>query len=83
MNAWPPIRAVAGLSLALFALPALAVDPANLSRITFENRTGGDIRYLCLSPGDSDYWGTDILVYDDEIMRYDVHAYSIVNGDID
>jgi len=46
---------------AVAAAPARAVDPANLNLITFENRTGDDIRYIFLSPGDSDYWGTDIL----------------------
>lgn len=32
-----------------------------LNLITFENRTGDDIRYIFLSPSDSAHWGTDIL----------------------
>jgi hypothetical protein len=55
-------KTIASLLLAtLFAAPALAVDPDNLNLITFENRTGDNIRYIFLSPSDSIYWGTDIL----------------------
>jgi len=42
-------------------LSAHAVDPDELNSITFRNSTGYDINYLFLSPGDSGYWGTDIL----------------------
>ena len=59
----PRIQSIAALALGagLAAGPALAVDPAELNLITFENRTGDDIRYVFLSPADSEYWGTDIL----------------------
>lgn len=40
---------------------SFAIDPDNLNRVTFVNNTGYDIWYLFFSPGDSDYWGADIL----------------------
>jgi hypothetical protein len=66
------------LGFALVATPSLAVDPANLNLITFENRTGGDIRYIFLSPSDSQMWGTDILgstrvLNDDEDLGFYIH----------
>jgi len=36
-------------------------DSNYLNRITFVNKTGADIWYIFLSPGDSDEWGFDIL----------------------
>lgn len=51
----------AALLLAGVATGAAAIDPANLNRITFVNNTGYDIVYLFFSPGDSDFWGADIL----------------------
>jgi hypothetical protein len=36
-------------------------EPEYLNRITFVNKTGADIWYVFLSPGDSDEWGFDIL----------------------
>jgi hypothetical protein len=70
--------AVVTLGLALVTAPALAVDPAHLNLITFENRTGDDIRYVFLSPSDSQHWGTDILgstrvLHDDEDLGFFVH----------
>jgi hypothetical protein len=64
--------------LGLFTHPALAVDPGELNLITFENRTGDDIRYIFLSPGDSQYWGTDILgssrtLHDGEDLGFYIH----------
>jgi hypothetical protein len=55
------IRTALALFACLAAAPSAAVDPENLNLITFENRTGQDIRYIFLSPSDSQYWGTDIL----------------------
>ncbi|MFW5813927.1 MAG: hypothetical protein ACOCWX_00655 [Spirochaetota bacterium] len=52
---------IASILLAVVATSAAAIDPANLNRITFVNKTGYDIVYLFFSPGDSDYWGADIL----------------------
>ena len=54
------ILAVAGLIL-LTASAAFGIDPDNLNRVTFINNTGYDIWYLFFSPGDSEYWGADIL----------------------
>jgi len=56
-----PIQGALALFACLAAAPSLAVDPDNLNVITFQNRTGQDIRYIFLSPSDSQYWGTDIL----------------------
>lgn len=36
-------------------------DPDYLNRVTFINKTGADIWYVFLSPGDSGEWGFDIL----------------------
>ncbi|MFW5742930.1 MAG: hypothetical protein ACOC2D_06595 [Spirochaetota bacterium] len=52
---------IASILLAVVATSAAAIDPANLNRITFVNKTGYDIVYLFFSPGDSDYWGADLL----------------------
>ncbi|MFW5741745.1 MAG: hypothetical protein ACOC2D_00595 [Spirochaetota bacterium] len=38
-----------------------AIDPTNLNRVTFVNKTGHDIVYLFFSAGDSAYWGADVL----------------------
>jgi hypothetical protein len=55
-------RVTALIALALFvATAAMAIDPDDLHRVTFVNNTGYDIYYLFFSPGDSDYWGADIL----------------------
>ena len=40
---------------------AAAINPENLNRITFVNNSGFDMYYLFFSPGDSEYWGADIL----------------------
>ena len=38
-----------------------AMDPAELNRVTFKNDTGFTILFLFFSPGDSEWWGPDIL----------------------
>jgi hypothetical protein len=38
-----------------------AFDEDELNTITFHNETGYDIYYIFLSPGDSEYWGPEIL----------------------
>jgi hypothetical protein len=73
-----PAALAAFVLAALAATPSGAIDPGNLNLITFQNRTGGDIRYIFLSPGDSDYWGTDILganrlLADDEDVGFYIH----------
>ncbi|MGA2479209.1 MAG: hypothetical protein ABSG63_10720 [Spirochaetia bacterium] len=45
----------------LSAASAFAFDPAELNRITFVNTTGAQIQTIFLSPGDSMYWGPDII----------------------
>ncbi|MEE8440524.1 MAG: hypothetical protein V3S41_02290 [Spirochaetia bacterium] len=52
--------AIAALTL-LAASAAFGINPENLNRVTFVNNTGYDILYLFFSPGDSEYWGADIL----------------------
>ncbi len=49
--------------LFLLILPVLifAFDPGWLNNVVFFNGTSTDIEYIFLSPGDSDYWGPEIL----------------------
>lgn len=52
------------LILLIMLLPILSLfsfDPSSLNRVTFINKTGADIWYVFLSPGDSSEWGFDIL----------------------
>lgn len=70
--------ALSVIGLGLVAGQAAAVNPAHLNLITFENRTGDDIRYIFLSPADSQYWGTDILgstrvLHDDSDLGFYIH----------
>lgn len=65
------------LGLAVLA-PLAAVDPDDLYLITFENDTGYEINYLFLSPGDSEWWGADILgsertLEDGESLGFYIH----------
>jgi hypothetical protein len=56
------VRVFAVMVLALFAVSAaFGINPEHLNRVTFVNNTGFDIWYLFFSPGDSQYWGADIL----------------------
>ena len=50
-------------TLFLLILPVLifAFDPGWLNNVVFFNGTSTDIEYIFLSPGDSDYWGPEIL----------------------
>ena len=41
--------------------PAFAFNPDELNTITFQNSTGYDISRIFLSPGDSEFWGPEIL----------------------
>ena len=45
----------------LSAAAAFAFTPDELNKITFQNSTGTKIQMIFLSPGDSDYWGPDIV----------------------
>jgi hypothetical protein len=45
----------------LAAASAFAFDPEELNKITFINSTGSRIQMIVLSPGDSQFWGPDIL----------------------
>lgn len=49
--------------LLFLIIPVLlfAFDPSWLNNIVFFNGTANDIEYIFLSPGDSDYWGPEIL----------------------
>jgi hypothetical protein len=55
---------LAGLGL----VAASAFDPDSLDKVTFKNSTGTKIEMIFLSPGDSDYWGPD-LVGADYVMK--------------
>lgn len=84
MHSHAPIRAALALFACFAAAPSLAIDPDNLNLITFENRTGGDIRYVFLSPSDSRYWGTDILgssrvLGNDEDLAFFIHYPNACN----
>ena len=54
-------RLVFAVIMLMIAVSVFGIDPANLNRVTFINNTGYDLAYLFFSPGDSDYWGADIL----------------------
>ena len=45
----------------LSAAAAFAFDPDELNKITFQNTTGTKIEMIFLSPGDSEYWGPDLI----------------------
>lgn len=53
------------LVLALLAVvgvaAASAFDPDTLNKVTFKNSTGTKLEMIFLSPGDSDYWGPDLI----------------------
>ena len=40
---------------------ASAFDPDTLNKVTFKNSTGAKLKYIFLSPGDSTYWGPDLI----------------------
>ncbi len=57
---------------------AFAFNPDELNKITFQNTTGGKIEMIFLSPGDSQYWGPDIIgadyfLKDGATLGYYVH----------
>jgi hypothetical protein len=84
--------------LLLFIMPVLifAFDPSWLNNIIFFNGTSNDIEYIFLSPGDSEYWGPEILnservlesrsdlgfyiFYPDDCNKFDILAIDS-NGD--
>lgn len=43
------------------AAAAFAFNPDELNKITFDNSTGKKIEMIFLSPGDSNFWGPDII----------------------
>jgi len=51
------------IALLMFIMPVLifAFDPSWLNNVVFFNGTSNDIEYIFLSPGDSEYWGPEIL----------------------
>ncbi len=49
------------LLLLCCVFPVFSFNPEELNTITFYNNTGYDIYYIFLSPGDSEYWGPEIL----------------------
>ena len=55
------IVAVAAALVLACAASAFAFNPDELNKITFQNTTGTKIEMIFLSPGDSEYWGPDII----------------------
>jgi len=55
------IAPVAALIALASAVGAFAFNPDELNKITFDNATGTKIEMIFLSPGDSKYWGPDII----------------------
>jgi hypothetical protein len=45
----------------LCAAAAFAFNPDELNKVTIQNTTGTKIDMIFLSPGDSEYWGPDII----------------------
>jgi hypothetical protein len=63
---------------AVSATSVFAFNPDELNKITFQNTTGGKIEMIFLSPGDSDYWGPDVIgadyfLKDGATLGYYVH----------
>jgi hypothetical protein len=53
---------IAAVALVLIATAsAFAFDPDELNKITFQNTTGTKIEMIFLSPGDSEFWGPDLI----------------------
>lgn len=77
-------------TLAGSPLCADSFDPDWLNLVTFKNSTGNTIEFIFLSPGDSEYWGPEILgstrvlgdgeslgfwlLYPDECNAFDIMA---------
>ncbi|MCK5199638.1 MAG: hypothetical protein KAR21_14860 [Spirochaetales bacterium] len=63
--------------------PALdfAFDPGWLNSIEFLNETGNDIEYVFMSPGDSEYWGPEILGPDRVLESWDNLGFYIFYPD--
>lgn len=58
------MRRIALAALVFAAVSAAAVfafNPDELNKITFQNATGTKIEMIFLSPGDSKFWGPDII----------------------
>ena len=78
-------RVFAVAVLALWVVSAaFGINPDNLNRVTFVNNTGFDIWYLFFSPGDSEYWGADILgtnrtLNDGEKVSFYIHYPDFAN----
>ena len=69
---------VAAALAVVSASAAFAFDPDELNKITFTNATGTKVEMIFLSPGDSKYWGPDIIgadyfVKDGGSVGYYVH----------
>ena len=63
---------------AVSAAAAFAFNPDELNKITFQNLTGTKIEMIFLSPGDSKFWGPDIIgadyfLKDGATLGYYVH----------
>jgi hypothetical protein len=49
------------IALGALVMAAWAFDEDELNLVSFKNSTKATIEYIFLSPGDSDYWGPEIL----------------------
>ncbi|MDC7222789.1 MAG: hypothetical protein PQJ60_03545 [Spirochaetales bacterium] len=66
------------LMFTLASVGLFGFDDGELNKITFINKTGADIWYLFLSPGDSMEWGFDILgsertLSDNSVLSFYIH----------
>lgn len=55
------IALAAAVMTLVSAAAVFAFNPDELNKITFDNSTGTRIEMIFLSPGDSNYWGPDII----------------------
>lgn len=58
-----------------------AFDPDYLNSVTIENRTGKEIWYLYVSPGDSEVWGPDLLDSTSTLENRETHKFMILYPD--
>lgn len=70
--------------LVFCSVAVFSFNPDELNTITFHNNTGYDIYYIFLSPGDSEYWGPEILGAErvlgaDESLGFYIHYPDYTN----
>lgn len=66
------------LLLGIICFSAFAFNPDDLNLIYFENSTGSTIEFIFLSPGDSEYWGPEILGSERILANGDILGFYIL-----